>query len=392
MLFLPRFFLGRIPREGFRSLIVPALALVLVMLIILMGSVRDRQTDGLEDVLNQYEVRVEVSDPVSSAVDGIRVSSRHIGLFTDGEAWPSLAPLVKDVELRRSLVMVGDGAPDGSLVGVTSALADVSLSPVAGAYMVFFDGYGEDIFRTERRVCVVSESMYGALDPAAPVLAVTVRSEAGPAEPVEAELMVVGLTYGAGNTVYCPFWTASALGSESDRESAYSELMSALIADNRRVDDFKAAARNHFVAAGVVRDGQLDALSLTVYDGTFNEVIRSLRQNILIINIAAPFVYFISACIGFMASFLLTRRRKPEFAVMRSMGVGKADVFAGALAEQSVLCFAGVFAGVLLFYAFSGRAVVAAPAVFMLCYSLGSALSAANAAGTDVLKILREKG
>ncbi|MCL2084971.1 MAG: hypothetical protein FWH06_06930, partial [Oscillospiraceae bacterium] len=140
MLFLPRFFLGRIPREGFRSLIVPALALVLVMLIILMGSVRDRQTDGLEDVLNQYEVRVEVSDPVSSAVDGIRVSSRHIGLFTDGEAWPSLAPLVKDVELRRSLVMVGDGAPDGSLVGVTSALADGSLRPVAGACMGFFDG------------------------------------------------------------------------------------------------------------------------------------------------------------------------------------------------------------------------------------------------------------
>ena len=109
------------------------------------------------------------------------------------------------------------------------------------------------------------------------------------------------------------------------------------------------------------------------------------------VDIATPFVYFISISIGFIASFLLTRRRKSEFANMRSVGVGKGRIFLGALFEQTMLCAVGVVAAGALFSRVWGDVFIRESLIFLGCYMLGASISAARAAGTDVLRLLREK-
>ena len=449
MLFLLRYSARRIPREGFKGLTVPALCLVLVILINMMGNAGMRLAYDLEDVLDNFEVLAEVSDPATSAVDGLGVNQRYISLFTDPGAASSLAAFLKDVRLSRQLNFVPappggsggaatadgpDSSPDGGLaqdsappgfggdsppageapvqpgllIGISSIDSSPGLSPLSGAYVEFFEGYDEGMFRTEEFICIVSEETYSTLDPEHPVIALSVQSTAlilqetetldGDGQPVrqsimaaapfvDASFLVVGLTYGAGNDIYCPFWAAGALGMESDGSPLFSDILSALVADNRRIGEFKEGALRHFVAPGVISERL--PFSLTVFDGVFNDITHRLRQNILMIEIATPFVYFISVCIGFITSFLLTRHRKPEFAMMRSIGAGKAGVFACALAEQAALSLAGVAAGSVTFYALSGDAAPWQTLIFWGCYLSGSALSAIKAAGTDVLKILR---
>ena len=455
MLFVLRFFITRIPREGFRSLAVPMLSAVLCILINMMGGAVSRQTADLEDVLLTFEVRVVASDPVSSAVDKLDVREEYISLFTDPAAPSSLAGFLKDVQLKRYLniwldpppveeapqvdrppddgagPIPADGGPHGSedrphdsyaglapagglpvsiggLVGITSENAAAGLNPLLGAYIGYFEGYDEGIFRTGQHVCVVNEEIFGTLDPNNPTITLYVQSteqirqpvetvdedgepvliwESVPADLIEAEFLVVGLIYGAGNDIYCPFWAASALGTVSDGQPEYSEVLGAVVDGNLRIGELKTAARAHFVAAGVVDERK--PFSLTVFDGAFNDVTDRLSRSISMMETATPFVYAVSACIGFVASFLIARRRKPEFAVMRSVGIRRADIFLGALTEQAALGLAGVITGGVLFSIFSGTANPAHSSIFWACYTLGAAIPAAKSAGTDVLKILR---
>jgi hypothetical protein len=290
-------------------------------------------------------------------------------------------------------------APASQWAGITSIKADERLSPLVGAYVDFLDGYDEGIFRTREAVCVVGAEVFNALDADKPEVTLTLRryiwGETDEGEPYLADvitihptLRVVGITHGAGNVVFSPFWTVSeaarALGLP-----VYTNHMSALMADNRQAAGFAQAAARHFARAGDV-DAELP-FSLTVFDGTYNDVVRRLRQNIQLIDVATPFIYGISVLIGFIASYLLTRRRKPEFALMRSIGVNKRDVFLGALAEQAALCLTGAVTGLVVFGAVYGYFLWAPFVLFTVCYVLGSVFAAERAAGANVLKILREK-
>jgi len=88
----------------------------------------------------------------------------------------------------------------------------------------------------------------------------------------------------------------------------------------------------------------------------------------------------------------LTRRRKAEFAIMRSLGINKWIVFVSALAEQALLSIIGVALGFTFVAVIWGYAIITRPAVFLACYLLGAVFAAAGAAGTNVMKVLRDRG
>jgi ABC-type antimicrobial peptide transport system permease subunit len=131
--------------------------------------------------------------------------------------------------------------------------------------------------------------------------------------------------------------------------------------------------------------------AMTIFDAEYYDKTEALTQTIYFISFATPFVYALTACTGFVASYLLTRRRRGEFANMRSVGINKRDIFIGALFEQSALCAIGAAIGCAAFRMAWGDVYIRESALFLACYTLGAAISAARVAGTDVLKILRDK-
>jgi hypothetical protein len=285
----------------------------------------------------------------------------------------------------------------GVMVGITGFDA-ADLSPENGAVITFYDGYGEDIFASDESVCLVGEDMLGRVEDGILRTGVRSRNPFLPAEyytVAEAELTVIGTVSGddayggLGGAVFVPFLTANALGAASDGGSFYAERLYITVADNLELTPFKETASFSFARVRPIYDSR--PFSLTVYDTDFYDTLEPLRLNIILVESATPFVYFIAVCVGFIASILMTRRRKPEFAIMRSVGVHRLKIFFAAVTEQAALCAVGAVLGGGLVYLLWDFYSIERTLLFTVCYLLGTVFSAVKAAGTNVLKILHER-
>ena len=132
-------------------------------------------------------------------------------------------------------------------------------------------------------------------------------------------------------------------------------------------------------------------IAMTIYDSTFYETIEPLLQNTILVDIAIPIVYVIAVCVGFLAATLLTRQRKSEFAVMRSVGIHRRDVFTGVFSEQLILSLSGAVLGCALTVLIFREISIERPAVLLGCYLIGTIFAAARVAGTNVLKVMKDK-
>ena len=348
-----------------------------------------------EDLLEFAEEGV-LKARVSSAYDNelsFEIELTAIGVLNgEGEGVVLIAPesayglvyyYTCDIQFTPKIPVVG------YMRGVTSVESIKSTAPGTPARVEFYDGYDKSIFSSDENVCIVSEDMMKyEVDG---VFIADVRSGAGAyAKNVEAALRIVGTVSGAGEgVVYAPFSIVSLLGGESDGGTPYTESIRATVADNRNLVGFKYEATRTFKEVGVFFNTQ--TFSMTIYDSEFYNITEALMQTIFFIDIAMPFVYIIAICVGFIASFLLTRRRKAEFASMRSLGVNKMKIFFGTLFEQALLCALGVIISCLVFYFTWGYFFYERALIFLGCYVLGAVISAARAAGTNVLRLLREK-
>jgi len=276
----------------------------------------------------------------------------------------------------------------GVLTGLTFPDAYSGLSMEKGALINYYEGYDADVFKTGANVAVVSEDVLAWADGG--MLRVPVGAKENAINETMAELEIIGTVSGAGEgVVLAPFLTASRLGAESDGRPPVTEILRARIADNNDLVAFKRDAMRTFSEVGVYFNEQM--FSMTIFDAEFYDLTEALQQTVFFIDILTPFVYFITVCVGFVASFLLTRRRTSEFAVMRSVGVNKESIFLITLLEQGLLCAGGVILGCAVFYLAWDMLSISRPLVFLGCYLLGAILSAARAARTDVLRLLREK-
>jgi len=434
----------RLRREGAKSLSVPLIALVLVTLINLLGGIRAWLDYLYEDTMENFPIVAVVSNTSGDNTDELEIGMRHINLFLDPDVSLSLAKHTGEISLRRTIddFSIPGYMAEISLIGILGARSDASLNAEYGVVIDFFEGYDESAFHSEDLICVVSEDLYMLVDNGTlsiatdlqlpgeivPIEGVTVtlrpNGEArytiehvlnpgpyqskwtetlslsddwwytiAPGEIVslEKKLTVIGTVTGAGyNKVYSPFWAISALAAEADDALVYSELLNVTLKDNSDMSSFKELAGLSFTRTTPFSSGH--PFAITVYDSEFYETLEPLRQNIIVVDIATPFIYILSIAIGFLTSVLLTRRRKAEFAIMRSIGVSKWVVFISALTEQATLSLAGAALGFLFVALAWGYSSLERPAIFLACYLLGAVFAAIGAAGTNVMKVLRDRG
>jgi hypothetical protein len=103
MLFLIKYFFKRLPREGFKSLSVPALALTLVYLINVLGGILTRMEAEYEWVMEHLPIIIEVSDGDGAATDGLEIGDGYVRQFLEPDAFWSLHGYVDNVLMKRTL-------------------------------------------------------------------------------------------------------------------------------------------------------------------------------------------------------------------------------------------------------------------------------------------------
>lgn len=87
--------------------------------------------------------------------------------------------------------------------------------------------------------------------------------------------------------------------------------------------------------------------SLTVNDETFIKAATRLKESITMQRMLMPFVVLIVGLLGFVVSYLLLQSRRPEIAIMRSLGVTQKSCFVMLLFENAILELSGSLAGVV---------------------------------------------
>jgi len=433
----------RLRREGKKSLSVPLIAFVFVVLINFLGGLRTWLDTQYEDTMDNFPIVAVISDLAGENTDDLVIDMRYIGLFIDPDVHFSLMEHTGDILMRRSVASVGisDFETDISLIGISDIRIDELLDD--NVVITFFEGYDEASFNADEFFCLVSSDLTGMINdgisninftfqmPDEMILDDDVHYEGAPGpgrryyrnviyfdptfggsiltrvqlDPewddfytivpgeivtLEAEFTVIGTVRGAGySLIYSPFWTVSTIFEELTDIPPYTESLSIILSNNRELDDFKETAKMSFSRTNPVADSR--PFAMTIYDMEFYETLEPLRQNIIVVDVATPFIFILSIAVGFLTSVLLTRRRKAEFAIMRSIGVSKWVVFFSALAEQSLLSIAGAALGFAFVAAVWGYTSLTRPAIFLACYLLGAVFAAIGAAGTNVMKVLRDR-
>ena len=434
-MFLLRHFLKRLRRDGAKSLSVPLVAFVLVLLINLLGAVRTELQDEYDDMMENFPILTRLSDHSGMNINQLNITESFVNIFADPAHPLSLYEFTSNLALRRSLEVIeiagegvyGEVGEEVSIIGEAGVFevgaeietggmpmpGDVSddsatikilgITDISALYpktespdfiITFFEGYDESLFRSDEPRFVVSEYLFAkavdnyldvsfrSLNPAVPVVSLL--------STVYATLDIVGIVSGVyENFIIGPFRAVTAMGNESDDLASYSELLHMTVANNSDLSRLKSMASNSFAQVRPVLSSF--RFAMTIYDSAFIEMLEPLRQNIILVDVATPFIFIISVAVGFLTSTLLIRQRMSEYAIMRSVGVRRFGIFFGALLEQALLSAIGAalgFSAVMLTWDYVS---FERPGIFLLCYVLGAVFSASKAAGTDVMAILRNR-
>lgn len=147
---------------------------------------------------------------------------------------------------------------------------------------------------------------------------------------------------------------------------------------------------------GFVSSKQLsndDDIALVIDDKKFTESVDTLTSNLSLQRALYPVLILVCLGIGMLCAWLLTRSRRGEYAIMRSIGASRRMVIATALTEQVVLALVGVSLGWLLFSRTQASGVMAYASIGLVfgCYCLGSGLSVFLCTRINVMAIMKEK-
>jgi hypothetical protein len=134
-------------------------------------------------------------------------------------------------------------------------------------------------------------------------------------------------------------------------------------------------------------------LSMVIEDKALMDAIESIQQHLAVMNIIRPIMLALSTVIGFILSYLLTRNRLHEFAIMRSLGTKRLAVYSAFFLEQLLLFLLGVLPVLIAlilhpaWIAYFGWSLVG----FILLYALGIVIAIYLMGRSKVLDILFTK-
>lgn len=94
-----------------------------------------------------------------------------------------------------------------------------------------------------------------------------------------------------------------------------------------------------------VRSGKRMGNYAVLDDAVYLSTVRSMERQLEYVRLLYGCLYFLAGILGLVLSWLMTASRRPELALMRALGARPIHITANFCAEQSLLCGAGLLAG-----------------------------------------------
>lgn len=248
---------------------------------------------------------------------------------------------------------------------------------------------GETFFNSKERICVVDEgaAKENGITPGQTLTLSTYytnfrQDHAIVLEPLDAgEFTVVGImdieNYAGVDVqpdIVIPFETARSLFYESEIDF-YASTASFGLKDPYEVNAFKEEMQElQFLEILPGAEYWYDGYGLSIRDETFIRAAEQLIRNKELLMGMLPFLGVVVLCIGYVTASLLIKGRKPEYAIMRSLGQSHGNCFMTICLEYGMTAAAGCALGSLsgiVFLRGEAGLVLGITGAFILCYFLG---------------------
>ncbi|MGN1306575.1 MAG: ABC transporter permease [Faecousia sp.] len=371
-------------RKG-ASILLTAVAALGVFASVALQNVIARQETGMRDMVRNTSIHCVVTDAQGRNSEDLRMYSAFVDMLT-GRRHERDCYLDEAVKNVRAKATVQLEQPQGmTLRRILSFDSDSTLSATEGANVRLFDGWTEDVFRTNAAVCMIpegTETQCGE-DGQQYVTAIT-------QDGTSLQLQVIGtVSSRTDNAIRCPFYAQQ----DSGITELYSvESCSFDILDNERLDACKAAVYEIFVEPSLANTASSRTYGVLIQDKAYLSSLDEFRSTLSLLQLLLPILTVLFGGIGFLASYLMIRGRMREFSVMRCLGMKRRKIFAQVFGGQVLLAFLGAavggFAGFLSERSISAAAIGKA-GLILAVFLAGAALASRNVTRVNVMKLMK---
>ena len=405
-----------VKRGGIRTLVVPAVTLVLALFISVLASSWEKNQQQMEALSEQTEIKGNFVSINGRRIDSLAVPEEILhkmeesGLFQDITA--SMSREIHYLYLGE----VGPGLPEPEPLPVPVSSFDYERRQremMKWPYMVltnswaatkeFFysgspevswlDGYDESFFTMSR------EELEGTAEGIPCIAPLGMMEEKG---------LENGDVIGVG--AYNGSWLVNMkiVGSYrggGQNENLFLPLQSPLEVNEKRTYDTVrfvlkepgklGEAKNFLEESQICQVNNYSGIrkAVVLEDIDYQKSAIQLSERIGYLKMIFPVLLVLAGGISFVLSYLMVLGRKRELALMRSMGSGVWRTFASFFLEQAGLCLSGGILLLLIWGIFSQVSVFQALSVagVLGCYLLGAALSVALLNRAGLVEILQDK-
>lgn len=385
--------LGYLPLLSLRVLVRRAGSSLLLAFVAALGvyagcglhSLVIQQQRAIEETVQNTVIHCTVTDVRGMNADNLNLFSVYVEalLGRRAERDPSLADLDQAVTNIKAKAEWELSRPFDTVL--CRLLSQASDDRLAGARITFQPGWDESCLMSaeDQLICLLPEGME-----------VGEYLDIRTAPPVDhsLRLRVVGrVSGGPDNVIYCPFFM-----SWGDGLSHAFTIQSCTfdIRETARLEECKAKlfSTPYFKEPSVYATPDGTSVGVLVHDEVYLKSLEELRANLDMLRLLQPLLLALMAGISFFAGFLVNRRRKREFAVMRCLGLRRRAIFGQVLGEQMALGLAGGVLGLCAALVtgveiHSGGLVFSGTVIGM--FLLGAAVCAAVCAGGSVMKLMK---
>ena len=366
-----------------RSILLCALAMLGVFSSMVLLNVVTRQEEGVEAVQKSTAIRCTVTNARGMSSERLEMSPEFVDKLLGRTGDKTLSQYVTNVDAKATSAMV---LPMGyNLCRIFSFRSDSRLDTLNGVTITLFDPWTEEVLRTGEKVCLVPVGMETVKDGAKQYI--TVQLSGGEEETLE----VVGTVEGGPEAViYCPYDMVL-----SGNVAFLIESCSFTIRDNAMLEESRQVIQSTFVPPSKDNVNNGKTFGVLIDDELYKQNMVDYETNLAILQLLLPVMVGLCCFIGFFVSYLSTKGRIKEYAVMRCLGMSRGLIFLLVFEELFVLTIVGSGLGFLTGYLLDGgltREAVSLGGIVVAALLGGAFIAALRVTSINTMKLMKVEG
>ena len=346
------YMLRRLRRTPVPALGVLLFAAILSVVLCALQKANDAELEKYNETYHTIPVQFFVTNLSATTSSNLDIPAMIAEVFLQEDG---LASYVSDLQRVCKHPVAGIHS-NYTFVGITSTALSNELWPENGTYILWNEGYGEEIFSSNNPVCLVPNTMMVLTDEETGESYVDLDFECWETDPMteySCKLTVVGNYMGGdGKAIYCPYAIGEQIYAELN-EFMRVQAIRATLRNNDDLEELRRVSKQWFAEPNPLGEktpwGEYGfayyPYALDINDDLLQRASAALQNSISTNRICTLIVLCLSAAAGFLIGFLLVRNRKKEIALMRTMGTPNRSIYWGFALEQMLCVVVGIVLG-----------------------------------------------